>query len=102
VVNGTSYPVTVDPTGKYYTSTIPGGVLITKGNSVDAYIQGDITGSSAAGRTIEFDIYRASDINVVGQTYGYGITANGTIGGSNSSGQNSTSGTSNVSNPFYF
>ncbi len=73
-VNGTSYPVTVDSTGKYFTSTFPGGIAINEGNSLDAYIQGDITGSSAAGRTIEFDIYRASDIYLVGQTYGYGIT----------------------------
>jgi len=77
VVNGTSYPVTVDASGKYYTSTFPGGILVTKGNSVDVYIKGDITGSNASGRTVEFDIYRASDIYMVGQTYGYGILPTG-------------------------
>ncbi len=73
-VNGTSYPVTVDSTGKYFTATFAGGILIPEGGSVDAYIQGDITGNDASGRTIEFDIYRGSDIYLVGQTYGYGIT----------------------------
>jgi len=75
VVNGTSYPVTVDASGKYYTSTFPGGILVSKGNSVDAYIKGDVTGTNASGRTVEFDIYRSSDIYLVGQTYGYGVTA---------------------------
>lgn len=103
VVNGTSYPVTVDASGKYYTSTFPGGVLITKGNSVDAYIKGDLTGSSSSGRTVEFDIYRATDIYIVGQSYGYGITpsfkgSNGTY----SAGNNSQSGFQASANPFYF
>ena len=74
MVNGTSYPVTADSTGKYFTATFPGGILIPEGNSVDAYIQGDIVGNDAAGRSIEFDIYRSSDVYLVGQTYGYGVT----------------------------
>ena len=36
-------------------------------------------GSDAAGRTVEFDIYRASDVYLVGQTYGYGITPTPTV-----------------------
>jgi hypothetical protein len=74
VVNGTSYPMTPDSTGKYFTATFPGGILIAEGNTVDAYIKGDLIGNDASGRTIEFDIYRPSDIYLVGQTYGYGIT----------------------------
>jgi hypothetical protein len=74
VVNGTSYPVTVDSTGKYYSSTFPGGILIPKGNTVDAYIKGDLVGNNSSGRTVEFDIYRQSDVYLVGQTYGYGVT----------------------------
>ena len=73
-VNGVSYPTTVSADGRYYTATIAGGLLITKGNSVDVVAQADITGSNASGRTIELDIDRASDIYIVGQTYGYGIT----------------------------
>jgi len=104
VVNGTSYPVTVDASGKYYTSTFPGGILITKGNSADAYIKGDITGSNASSRTVEFDIYRASDIYLVGQTYGYGVLpTTSTSGGSFiGSGSNTNSGFQASTNPFYF
>ena len=104
VVNGVSYPVTVDSSGKYYTSTFPGGILNTKGNSVDAYIKGDITGSNASGRTVEFDIYRSSDIYLVGQTYGYGISPTASITGTyTSSGNNTQSGfRAATANPFYF
>ncbi|KND46750.1 MAG: Beta-galactosidase [Parcubacteria bacterium C7867-006] len=81
-VDGTAYDTTVSSDGKYYSASFSGGLLIDKGNSKDVYIQGDIVGSSASGRTIEFDIYKATDIYVSGVTYGYGITptqsANGT------------------------
>jgi hypothetical protein len=102
VVNGTSYPITVDASGKYYTSTFPGGILITKGNSADVYITGDLTGSSASGRTIEFDIYRSSDIYLVGQTYGFGVTPSNAGGGTYVIGNNPHSGFLSASNPFYF
>ena len=78
VVNGTSYPTTVSADGKYFTSVFPGGILIAKGNSVDAYIQGDIAGSNAAGRTVDFDIDKVTDIYFVGQLYGYGVAPAGT------------------------
>ena len=102
VVNGVSYPVTVDASGKYYTSTFPGGLLVTKGNSIDAYVQGDVTGGNASGRTVEFDIYRSSDIYLVGQTYGYGIAPTSAGGGSYSANNNSSSGFLTSGNPFYF
>ena len=57
-----------------------GGVLIQKGFSKDAYIQGDIVGNNVSGRTIEFDIDKTSDVFVVGQLYGYGVAP--AIGGS--------------------
>ncbi|MBP9757125.1 MAG: peptidoglycan-binding protein [Candidatus Pacebacteria bacterium] len=74
VINGTSYPTVVSADGRYYTTTVSGGILMTKGNAVDVYVQGDITGSNSNTRVIEFDIDRQSDIYIVGQTYGYGIT----------------------------
>lgn len=77
-VNGTAYPAVLDASGKYYTTTIPGGVLIAKGNSVDVYVQGDIVGSNASSRTIEFNIDRVTDVYFVGQTFGYGIAPSGT------------------------
>ena len=72
-VDGTGYPTTVSSDGKYYTTTFSGGLLIQKGFSKDIYIQGDITGTNVASRTVEFDIDKASDVYFVGQTYGYGV-----------------------------
>ncbi len=80
VVNGTSYPATVDSTGKYYTTSFPAGVVVTKGNSIDVYIQGDLVGASSANRTVEFDIYKNTDVYITGNTYGYGITPSATQG----------------------
>lgn len=97
-VDGTAYPVTVDATGKYYTTSFSGGLLIEKGFSKDLYIQGDITGSGAAGRDVAFDIDKASDVYMVGQTYGYGITENGTMDATDDSGSAWFNGwTTNVS-----
>ena len=78
IVNGTSYPTTVSTDGKYFTSVFPGGLLIAKGNSIDAYIQGDVVGSNAASRTVDFDIDKVTDIYFVGQLYGYGVAPSGT------------------------
>lgn len=74
VVNGTSYPTTLSADGRYYTSVFPGGILMTKGNSVDVYVQGDLVGANSASRVVEFDLDKTSDVYFVGQTYGYGIT----------------------------
>ncbi len=78
-VNGTAYPATVDATGRYYTTTFPGGITILKGNSVDVYVQGDLTGSNSASRTVAFDIDKVTDVYFVGQTYGYGVAPSGTF-----------------------
>ncbi len=77
-VDGTAYPTTVDSTGKYYTATFSGGLLIEKGLSKDVYIQGDITGSNASSRTVDFDLDKVTDVYFVGQTFGYGIAPSGT------------------------
>jgi len=82
-VNGTSYPTTVDSSGKYYTTQFPGGILFTKGNSVDVYVQGDITGSNSSSRTITMTLDRTTDAYFVGQTYGYGIAPTNTYGDNN-------------------
>ncbi len=73
-VDGVAYPTTVSTDGKYYTASFSGGLLIDKGLAKDVYIQGDIVGSGASGRTVIFDLYRAVDVYVSGVTYGYGIT----------------------------
>jgi len=78
VAGGTSYPTTVDSSGKYYTTVFPGGIFIDKGNSLDVYTQGDLTGTNSAGRTIQFTIDRVTDVYFVGQVYGYGVSPSGT------------------------
>lgn len=72
-VNSVDYPAMVDSTGKYYTASFPGGIFVAKGNSIDAYIRGDIIGSNAAGRNVDFDIDKVTDVYFIGQLYGYGI-----------------------------
>lgn len=73
-VAGTAYDTTVSSDGKYYTALLGSGVVIDKGNSEDVYIQGDIVGTGSATRTVQFDIYKTTDIYLTGETYGYGIT----------------------------
>ena len=78
-VDGTAYPVVVSSDGKYFTTTFGSGIVIDKGLSKEIYIQGDITGSGSAARTVEFDLYKNTDVYLTGETYGYGSTpaANG-------------------------
>lgn len=80
VLDGTSYPTIISADGKYFTTLFPNGVVIQKGFSKELYVKGDIVGSGSASRTVEFDLYDASDLYVSGNTYGFGIlgTANST------------------------
>lgn len=73
-VDGTAYDATVSSDGKYYTATFGSGIVIDKGLSKDIYVQGDVIGSSVSGRTVQFDIYKNTDIYMTGETYTYGIT----------------------------
>ena len=72
VVDGTEYPTTVSSDGKFYTALLGSGIVITKGNLKDVYVKGDIIGGSA--RTVIFDIDKTTDLNITGETFGYGIT----------------------------
>ena len=72
VVDGTEYPATITADGKYYTSTFNGGLVIDKGLSVEISVKGDIIGGS--GRTAAFSIEKKTDLNLSGETFGYGIT----------------------------
>ena len=78
-VDGTAYPTTVSTDGKYYAANLGSGIVIAKGLAKDVWIAGDITGSGSAGRTVDFDIQKNTDVYVTGETYGYGIIASGTI-----------------------
>jgi hypothetical protein len=101
MVDGTSYPMTVSADGRYYTVNIPGGLLIQKGFTKDLYIQGDISGSNASGRIVEFDIDRRSDVYVVGQTYGYGIQPDTTAAGSFSNSSTHGSAIDSTKQPWF-
>ena len=76
-VEGVAYDTTVSSDGKYFTSTFGDnngkGILIDKGFSKEFYVKGDITGGS--GRNVDFDIAKRTDINLIGENYGYGITS---------------------------
>ncbi|MCR4283754.1 MAG: peptidoglycan-binding protein [Parcubacteria group bacterium] len=74
-VDGTAYDVVASSNGQYYTTNFGSGIVIDKGSSKEVSIKGDIAGGS--GRTIIFDIYKNTDINVTGETFGYGITPSG-------------------------
>ena len=73
VIDGTTYATTVSSDGKYYTVTLPGGgIEIQKGLQKEFLVKADIVGGP--NRTVQFDLYKAADLYVVGETYGYGIT----------------------------
>ncbi|MDB5238094.1 MAG: hypothetical protein JWM46_364 [Candidatus Kaiserbacteria bacterium] len=69
-VNGTPYPT--EMVDHSYTSTFFPGIVIPKGRSIDAYIQGDLT-TGGSNRTVEFDIGGSDDIALTGNTFGYGV-----------------------------
>jgi hypothetical protein len=92
VVDGTSYPTTISSDGKYYTVIFPGnGLEIKKGLNKEFTVKADIVGGPA--RTVSFDIYKASDIYVVGATFGYGIVPTQSENGTVSDATELTSGT---------
>jgi hypothetical protein len=73
-VDGTAYPAVVSTDGKYFSATFGSGISIDKGMSKDIWIQGDIVGTGAANRSVDFDIYKTTDLYISGETYGYGLT----------------------------
>jgi len=80
-VGDTAYDTKVSSDGKYYSASFGDGIVIDKGMFKDIAIKGDIV--SGSGRTIDFDIYKTTDVYLTGETYGYGITP--TIGGNTDS-----------------
>ncbi len=74
VVNagGKDYPATVSSDGKYYTANFGDGISLAKGNTLEMYMKGDI--ESGSNRGVDFDLYRLTDIYVVGKQFGFGVT----------------------------
>lgn len=77
-VNGTDYPATVSSDGKYYTASFGDGIALKKGNQAEVYVTADIVNGS--NRTVDFDLYRYTDLYMVGQSFGYGITPTSSSG----------------------
>ena len=75
-LDGVAYDAVVSSDGKYYTSTFGDnsgkGVLMDKGFSKELSIKGDLDGGS--GRTVDFDLAKRTDIGLIGESYGYGLT----------------------------
>ncbi|MDP2676135.1 MAG: hypothetical protein Q8O83_00400 [bacterium] len=77
VVDGTAYDAKVSDDGKYYSASFGAGVSIAKGFSTEVSVKGDIVDGSS--RTIDFDIFRRTDVTFYGKTFGYNISPpNGT------------------------
>lgn len=74
VVNGAAYPAKVSLySNKEYVSFFEPGIEIKKGNSVDIYVEGDLT-ATGAGRTVEFDIRDINDeVSLSGNQYGLAV-----------------------------
>lgn len=68
------FPATVSSDGKYVTADLGSGVVVSKGNQVEVYIQYDIVGSNSTNRTVIFDVDKNTDIFATGNTYNYGIS----------------------------
>ena len=66
-VDGTAYPAVVSTDGKYFSATFGSGISIDKGMSKDIWIQGDIVGTGAANRSVDFDIYKTTDLYISGE-----------------------------------
>lgn len=73
-VEGTAFDTGVTSDGKFYVATFPDkGILIDKGFSKEISIKGDVVGGTL--RTADFDVAKRTDLGIIGETYGYGITA---------------------------
>ncbi len=94
--DGTDYPITISADGKYYTANFGDGVTITKGNTKEFYVKGDI--ESGTNRGIDFDLYRFTDLYVTGSQFGYGLTPTATDSGDSSTDDD---GTFQATNPIW-
>lgn len=70
VLGGIRYAAERD--GRTYTSHFGSGITIRKGESLDIYVQGDIT-TSGVSRTLKFDIRSSDDVALSGKRYGFGV-----------------------------
>lgn len=74
--DGVTYDTEVSSDGKYYTAKFGNGITILKGNNKEMYIKGNVL--SGSNRTVDFDLYRYAELQVIGNTYGYAILPSAT------------------------
>ncbi|OHA08265.1 MAG: hypothetical protein A3B37_02770 [Candidatus Sungbacteria bacterium RIFCSPLOWO2_01_FULL_59_16] len=82
IVDGTEYAAKISEDGKYFSASFGSGVDITKGNQKEIWVKGDI--ENGTNRGVDFDMYRYTDLYVVGKSYGYGVTPSATDSGGSS------------------
>jgi FlaG/FlaF family flagellin (archaellin) len=70
VVNGVRYIAEEDD--RYYTSLFAEPIIIPRGSMVDITIEGDLT-TTGSNRTVQFDLEYATDLLLIGSTYGFGV-----------------------------
>ena len=70
-VDGVSFDAVSTDGGRTFLSSFGNGISISKGFSKDISIKGDIIGGSS--RKIRFDIAKRTDLNLIGNVYGYGV-----------------------------
>lgn len=71
VIDGVPYSAEIATDGSTYVFNFGNEILVRKGLSKEISIRGNI--ESGTGRTIVFDIDRASDIYITGETFNFGI-----------------------------
>ncbi len=93
VIDGVSYPAVASSDGDYVSASFGNGIMVAEGLSKDIYLKGDISGSNASSRTVQFDLENASDIYLTGEKYGYGIVPSAGTTGSITTNSEFTTGT---------
>lgn len=71
VLDGVTYDTTLSEDGKYYSAMFGSGVKIEKGFNKDVHIKADVL--SGSNRTVDFDLYRFTDLQAKGLSFGYDL-----------------------------
>lgn len=70
-IDNKDYPAKISADGKYYISIFSEGILIPKNTSKEIMVKGNI--ENGGGRTILFNIEKAEDVGLIGESFGFGV-----------------------------